>query len=176
MMRSRRDTLRWILPVAAAALMMGCSSAPKPPKPIKPVQIDLTLTGAAGLNPDSRNRASPAVVRIYELKATASFESADFFSLFDKDRETLGADLNARDEFVLQPGQSVTIKREAKSDTRHVAVLVAYRDLERARWRAVTPVASPLTLIQTQVIQINAGARAVEVTGRLIQVPEKDDK
>lgn len=174
MTRSRRDTLRWILPMAAAALMLGCSSGPKLPKPVKPVQLDITLTAAADLNPDGRNRPSPAVVRIYELQATAGFDAADFFSLFDKDRETLGVDMNTRDEFVLQPGQTLTIKREAKSDTRHVAVLVAYRDLERARWRAATPVAAPLTMTQTQVIRIQAGARAVEVTGQLIQVPEKD--
>lgn len=162
MMRSRRDTFKWMLAAAGAGLMLGCSSPPKPPKP---TIIDVKLSAAATVNPDSRNRASPVIVRIYELKAPAAFESADFFSLFDKDRETLGADMTARDEFVLQPGQTVGFKREVKSETRHLAVLVAYRDLERARWRAVAPV----TLNQTQTVQVNAGARAVEMSASVVK-------
>ena len=33
------------------------------------------------------------VVRVYELKALAAFDSADFFSLFEKEGETLSGNL-----------------------------------------------------------------------------------
>ncbi|MCM5680901.1 type VI secretion system lipoprotein TssJ [Schlegelella sp. S2-27] len=146
--------MNWILFVACAAVLWGCASGPKP------TSVDIQLTGDATVNPDSRNRPSPVMVRIYELKTPATFESADFFSLFDKDRETLAADMNTRDEFVLQPGQTLSLKREAKPDTRFIAVLAAYRDLERSRWRAVTA----LSPGKSQVVKITAGARAVEAS------------
>ena len=78
-------------------------------------------------------------MRIYELKAAAPFESADFVSLFDKDQATLGGDVIARDEFVLGPGESMAIKRDLSADSKFLAVMAAFRDLERAKWRAVVP-------------------------------------
>ncbi|WKB53794.1 type VI secretion system lipoprotein TssJ [Eleftheria terrae] len=153
MSRHLPDLLKRIFVVGLAALLWGCSSTPKP------TPIEIQLTGTADLNPDSRNRPSPAMVRVYELKSPAAFETADFFSLFDKDRETLAADLNARDEFVLQPGKTLSMKRVAKPDTRYIAVLVAYRDLERSRWRAV----GALPLGKSQVVRITAGPRVVDL-------------
>lgn len=157
-MRQRTGLLKWISLVACAAALWGCAGSPKP------TRLDIRMSGDAQVNPDARYRPSPVMVRLYELKTPAAFESADFFSLFDKDRETLAADLNARDEFVLQPGQSLTLKREARPDTRYLAVLAAYRDLERSRWRAVTA----LHPGKAQVVQVRAGARAVEISA----VPE----
>ncbi|AKJ28868.1 type VI secretion system lipoprotein TssJ [Caldimonas brevitalea] len=144
---------KWLFAALLGLLLAACAGGPKP------TRVEVQLAGNALLNPDSRNRPSPAMVRVYELKTPAAFESADFFSLFDKDRETLAADLNARDEFVLQPGQTLSFKRDTKPDTRYVAVMVAYRDLEHARWRAV----GALNLGKSQVVRINAGPRAVEL-------------
>ncbi|MCW7540741.1 type VI secretion system lipoprotein TssJ [Aquabacterium sp. A7-Y] len=154
MSRLLPDLLKRLFVVGLAALLWGCSSTPKP------TQVEIQLVGTADVNPDTRNRPSPVMVRVYELKTPAAFESADFFSLFDKDRETLAADLNTRDEFVLQPGQNLSLKRIAKPDTRFVAVLVAYRDLENARWRAV----GGLNLGKKQVVRITAGPRAVDLS------------
>jgi type VI secretion system protein VasD len=120
--------------VLLAAALAGCASAPKPP------QINATVVANANTNPDARNRPSPVVVRVYELKAPAAFESADFFSLFEKDQATLAADMLAKDEFVLQPGQSRTIERPGKVETRYVAVMAGFRELERSVWRGVVPV------------------------------------
>jgi type VI secretion system protein VasD len=115
--------------------LVGCGSAPK----ATPTKINLSLAVSQSANPDTRNRPSPVVVRIYELRAPAGFEAADFFALFDKDRETLAADLQARDEFTLQPGEIKSISRDAKSESRHIAVFAAFRDLERATWRGSMP-------------------------------------
>ena len=82
------------------------------------------------------------MVRVYELKAAAPFESADFVSLFEKDQATLGGDVIARDEFVLRPGETKAIKRELDADSKFIAVMAIFRDLERSKWRAVAPLAS----------------------------------
>ena len=125
----------------AAALMLwtvfvalGCSTPPPP----KPKVLTVEVQAAANVNPDARGRPSPVVVRVYELKSAAPFETADFVSLYEKDQTLLGAEIVVRDEFVLSPGESKSIRRDA-GDSKFLAVMAAFRDLERARWRAVSP-------------------------------------
>ena len=115
------------------------SCASKPPPPPKPKVLTVDVLAAPNLNPSSSGRPSPVVVRLYELKAAAQFESADFLSLFDKDQSVLGPDIVMRDEFVLSPGESNAIKRDLSADSKFFAVMVAFRDLEHAKWRAVVP-------------------------------------
>jgi type VI secretion system protein VasD len=142
-------SLNWRLGIVfVSAVLAACSNVPKVlPVPVfEPASITISLNVSSAANPDIRGRPSPVVVRIYELRSTTSFESADFFSLNDKDQSALGADIVTRDEFFLQPGQSQTIQRKVNSTTRGIGVFVAYRDLERSKWRAVTSVPIPVVL------------------------------
>lgn len=116
------------------------SKSPPPPPPPKPGALVINMAASAGINPTASNRPSPVMVRLYELKASAQFEAADFLSLFDKDQATLGADIVTRDEFVLAPGEKKAITKALVADTKFIGVLAAFRDLERARWRAVAAV------------------------------------
>ena len=61
-------------------------------------------------------------------------------SLYEKDQTVLGADIVVRDEFVIQPGEIKTIKRLLAADTKSIGVLAAFREIEKARWRAVVAV------------------------------------
>ena len=54
----------------------------------------------------------------------------------------LGADLVAREEFVLAPGDKKAINKPLGADTKFIGVVAAFRDLERARWRSLAPVAA----------------------------------
>lgn len=134
--------------LAACVLIASCSNVPKlPVAPVfEPASLSVTITVASNANPDVRGRPSPVVIRLYELRSTTSFESADFFSLNDKDQATLGGDIVNRDEFFLQPGQSQTIQRKASATSRGIGVFAAYRDLERSKWRAVTTIPVPIVL------------------------------
>jgi len=123
--------------VLSLLLVTGCAGMSKPP----PTIVELTLEVAPDANPDARGRASPVIVRLFELKSLAAYEGADFFSLFEKDQATLGAELVARDEFQLQPKETRKLERTLQPDTRHIAVVAAFRDLERSKWRAATAVA-----------------------------------
>lgn len=136
------DTL---LAALLAFLLSACASAPKAEPPAPPTVIQATLAVAADANPDAGGRASPVVVRLLELKNLAAFEKADFFSLFEKGRETLGADLLADEEFVLQPGDSRRFERRLHEGTLHVAVLAGFRDLDRSTWRGSVPVRARAT-------------------------------
>jgi type VI secretion system protein VasD len=119
----------------AALLMAGCASPPKP------TVVVATLQAGAAVNPDVRKRASPLVVRIYELKSAAAFESADFVSLYERDQATLGAEMAAREEFVLRPGETKPWEKTVAPDTKFIGVMAAFRDIERARWKSVIAIA-----------------------------------
>ncbi|GAA4333553.1 hypothetical protein GCM10023144_24930 [Pigmentiphaga soli] len=127
--------------ILCAAGLAACAGKPPPPPPPPPPTVALvSLAAAADANPDARGRASPVSLRIYELRSRAAFDSADFFSLYSRDRETLGADLANKDERVLKPGDSAQFKLDPKPDTRFIGVVAAYRDIERANWRAVAEI------------------------------------
>jgi type VI secretion system protein VasD len=111
--------------------LTGCASAPKPV--VSTLQI--TVEAAADVNPDSRRRASPVTVRIYALKTTAAFDSADFFALFEKDQATLGAEMLAKEEMLLRPGESKVLALKLGPEAKSIAFFAAYRDLEKASWR-----------------------------------------
>jgi type VI secretion system protein VasD len=123
--------------VCAGLALAACGG--KPLLAPKPKVLTVELRAAPDINPNVNGRPSPVVLRVYELKAAAPFEAADFLSLFDKDQSVLGADIVVRDEFVLNPGESQALKRDLGADSKFIAVMAAFRDLERAKWRAVVP-------------------------------------
>jgi type VI secretion system protein VasD len=141
------------------AIMSGCASPPPPPKP---TIIQATIDVRASTNPDAKGRPSPIVLRFYELKSLAAFMSSDFFSLYDRDKETLAAELVAREEFQLTPGKSQQFERKLQPETTHIAVVAAFRDLERAQWRASMPVVPQ----QTTPVVIRLEGSTVSVGGK----------
>ena len=99
---------------------------------------EMSFIVGPNVNPDPTGRPSPVIVRTYELKSATVFNSSDFFAVFDRDKEILGADLVARDEWALTPGSNRQALKNLQRDTRYVGVVAAFRDVERARWRAAT--------------------------------------
>ena len=77
---------------------------------------------------------------MYELKATALFESTDFVTLFEKDQAALGPELLSREEFVLRPDDVKAINKTLSPDARFIGVVAGFRDLDRARWRVSAPI------------------------------------
>ena len=133
----KRICLAVAVAVVAAAAALALSACSSPPKP---TAVSATVQAGAGVNPDLRSRASPIVVRLYELKSSAAFSGADFVSLFERDQATLAADLAGREEFVLRPGETRQWEKTVAPDVKFVGVMAAFRDIERARWKTVVPV------------------------------------
>ena len=102
-----------------------------------PTRIDARIEATEDINPDYDGKASPLVVRLYELKSATAFNNAGFFALYDGDLAELGGDLQNREEIELQPGQAMEVKRDLKPDTRYIGIMAAYRDIDNATWRAV---------------------------------------
>ncbi len=114
------------------------------------------------MNPDTRGRASPMALRVYVLKTSSGFDTADFFALFDKDVATLGADLIKKEEILLKPGDTQALSFVLSADARAIGILAAYRDLSRAQWRQT------ITLQPGQPMNLNAvlGARGMTLQQR----------
>ena len=141
-----------LLPLACSiALAVGCGSSP----PLLRGAIKAEATS----NPDLRGRPSPIVVRVYELKSLAAFNGADFFSLFEKEQETLGSELLGREEYQLLPAETRPYQRQLQPDTKFLGVVAAFRDLENSRWRSAVPVPPKRSVTLT----IDIEARAVTV-------------
>jgi type VI secretion system protein VasD len=102
-------------------------------------KLDLTLNGSDELNPDLNGRPSPIVLRLIELKHPVAFETADFFSLYQRPKEALSPDMVVLEELELRPGEQREMKLSIQPGSRYVGVLAAYRDLPESNWRVVIP-------------------------------------
>ncbi len=150
--------LRFALLLSALSALLLLSACGKPKSP-PPTIVKLTAIASVDTNPDGNDRASPVAVRIYSLRSLAAFESADFYSLFEQDTATLGMDLAGKEEFILSPGQSSPLEKTLGDDVRYIGVIAAFRDIERASWRASVPVPAA----QTTQVTVSIGARSVTV-------------
>jgi len=137
--RFRRELLSIALGSGVGALLLGCASAPKPPPPVITL-LNGSVQAAAGVNPSVSKRPSPLLVRVYELKGATIFRNADFVALFQRDQAELGADIVSREEMMLNPGETRPLTKTLAPETRFIGVFAAYRDLERAHWRAVVAI------------------------------------
>ncbi len=142
-------------PLAALGVALLLSACASPPKP---ASVTGTIQASAQINPSASKRPSPLLIRIYELKSAATFNAADFMSLYQRDQAELAADLLAKEEFVLNPGETKTFAKTLAPDTRFLGVVAAYRDLEHAKWRSVVAIQPS----QPQKVTVTAGELAVE--------------
>ncbi|HXJ84303.1 MAG TPA: type VI secretion system lipoprotein TssJ [Candidatus Methylomirabilis sp.] len=147
-----RGSFRLLSLVCGVALAAGCGTAAPP-------LVQGSIKADPKTNPDAHGRPSPVVVRVYELKGVGAFSTADFFSLFDKESETLGPELVGREEFDLRPGEVRSYKRQLQPDTKFIGVVAAFRDLENSRWRQSAPVPAK----KSDTITVGIEAQAVTV-------------
>jgi type VI secretion system protein VasD len=136
-----------------ALLVSACASAPP-----KPASVTGTIEASTQVNPSASRRPSPLLIRIYELKSATTFNGADFMSLYQRDQAELAADMLAKEEFVLAPGETKTFAKTLAPETHFLGVVAAYRDVEHAKWRSVVAIQPN----QPQKVTVRAGELAVE--------------
>ena len=160
---SPRRRLAATLATLATLALAGCAAKPIALPPIfkpDPTVVRLQLAADATVNADSRGRATPVVVRYYVLQNTVAFDSADFFSLFERDEALLGTAVLAREETTLKPGQVLKVELSPQGEARHLAVLAAYRDVNKIRWRATAPIPQNKTTAYT----VRIGAQGITIS------------
>lgn len=133
----RRRSLLSLPALVAPLVLLQCAPAPKPP-----AVLTLTMIGSTDQNPDLAGKPAPVAVRIYQLTATAKFERGDVFALTEHEQQTLGSDDAGSQEFVLSPGETQTKTFELKPMVQAIGIVVLYRDIDNAQWRADAPAAA----------------------------------
>lgn len=151
-MRGSRATARAIA-AFVCALLVGCGGAPPPPPP---TVASVALAAATNVNPDAGGAAAPVAVRVYQLASTATFDTADFFQLYQNDQSVLGADMLGREEVVLAPGAAQQLTVEMKPGAKFIGVVAAFRDIQNAKWRgSAAPPANQTSQVQISVNGLN---------------------
>src|SRR3990170_4768809 len=112
---SHHRCLRRLSWLGALLLVAGCAA-----KVAKPIPITGVLTAHAAVNPDITGRPSPVAVKVYQLRSAGSFESSDFFSLYNQAATVLGADLVSTTDITVRPGESKRFDEEIDPRTRFV--------------------------------------------------------
>lgn len=159
--------LRSLTMLVTTVLLAGCVSL----SPFSTItKLNLTLTATDQLNPDLNGRPSPVVVRLFELKHPVAFESADFFSLYERATETLSPDLVSSEELELRPGETIELRLGIVGGGRYVGVLAAYRDLPHTRWRYTLPLAA------AQVTKVNLTLDQEGIANTLEKTAQVDDR
>lgn len=158
---------RLLLGLATAVVLTtlaACGGQPpkedKPPAPAPVLRVD--VAAAADANRGPAGQGLPIVVRLYELKAQGAFSGADFYSLYDREAKALGGELIAREELTLAPGQTRQIVKPLNPQARYLGVLGAFRDIDRATWRALVPLVDG----RDNNIEVAVGAKAVRAQAR----------
>lgn len=129
--------LRRLPPILLTLLLLACADTPEQPAPPPPTLVDIQINSAKLINPDADGKASPVVLRIYELREESGFVGADFFALFEKEQAVLAADLVRKQELVIRPGENKTLKIEPDTGTRLLGFFAAFRKLDNAGWRSL---------------------------------------
>ena len=88
-----------------------------------------------------RARAVSVAVRLYSLSARSRFESADVFSLMRRETQVLGAESTGVEEVLIRPGETRKVTLMPKAGVRFLGIAVMFRDIDRAQWRLVAPIA-----------------------------------
>lgn len=148
----------WILPgglVMAAFLLASCGGAPP-----KARSLEVRVTAAADVNPDLQSRPSPVILHMLELSAIDEFNRASFFELTENDTAALGGDVLNRTEIILTPGSSRQTVLELDDRVAYLGFVVAYRDIDNARWRATQAVVPGAT----ESILVDVGRQRISVS------------
>ncbi len=94
------------------------------------------------VNPTSSGRASPITLYFFQLKGADTFNSTNFFALYNNPQQTLGKDYVDMGKIDLAPGSRTEVNFALNPDTQYVGLVAAYQQLPRSVWRTVVPMNS----------------------------------
>lgn len=137
---TRRPALTAVACLIALTVAACSSSEPEREPEPEPTRVVATITATETANPNRDGRASPILLRIYELTSDSKFNAVSFFDLYDSETAALGAELRAREQIPLNPGDETTLEMAPQEGSRFVGAAAAFQDIDNSIWRAVTDI------------------------------------
>ena len=146
--KTRRKLSRYlyqniVLPIAVCLAWLfilslaGCTSMPDANDERETTKLVLDITASPKANPDQRGRYSPIMVTVYELKSPALFQEMDFYSLQTNGKDVLGEDLLNKEDFILQPGETLHVRHKTSLGTTAIGIAAGHRNISYAIWKKV---------------------------------------
>lgn len=130
-------SLHRFAPALLGLALTGCLARPV----ASPLPQTLTLLGESTprINPDAQGEGMSLVVNVYQLKDKAEFQKLTFegASSGRPDTELLGADLIARHELILIPGQPLEARMALHPQCRYLALVGLFRQPDPHAWRTL---------------------------------------
>lgn len=108
-----------------------------------PIPLEITLGALEDVNPTVSGRASPIVVRVFELSNESRFQSADYFELMGPGKVSLEGDVVSSEEYTLLPKEVRVVHKRAAFESKFLGVVAGYRDLGSSTWRAAVQLPEP---------------------------------
>jgi type VI secretion system protein VasD len=119
--------------------------------------LKISFVADADINPDENKKPSPLYIRMYELKSTKMFNKADFISLYERDKEIIGADFIAVQKLKpLKPGDTRDDFLVLDNSTTYVALYAEFLQYKDAVYRVVIPIATTNLVSSSAKIRISA--------------------
>lgn len=128
--------MRWFqcLFLVSAVLLNGCVVANYVVDPY----TNLSFEASDDINPDASGRASPLVIRVYELRSVDTFRSAGFFDLYDEPDSVLNEDLLSMQEVLLRPELVEKLPTMTLNEnTRYLGIVAAFQNIDQAEWKMI---------------------------------------
>ena len=138
-----------LLSIATITLLVSCGGEQNTPaQQVEITQADTTAQKEAEEVCKKGYDKKATTIGFGGFKTTGKVEVKGHFKKFtvdsttvaDTPEEILGPDLLKKDELELQPGSKLEYKMSLNRNTRFIGVVLAYRDIEKARWRSVIEV------------------------------------
>lgn len=155
---------RWLFLGVLVAVLSACTTLNTKVGKMLNFDTDLKLTFKvdADINPDDQKTPSPLFIRMYELKSTKQFERASFLELFERDKETLGAGMIAKQRLKrIRPGEDTEVSFVLDSKTQFIGLYAEFSEYKNANFKVVIPVASQNVIASSATIHIAGNALSV---------------
>jgi len=131
-MKQGRQLLWPVVLAAGLLLLIGCTK--------QPARVNVALSAASNVNPDSSGHALSVVVRIYQLKDKGRLETADYNAIWKSDREILSEDFLDRQERMVQPGTQEMLEIRTHPMAAYLGVVALFQNPRGDTWRRIVPV------------------------------------
>lgn len=157
----------WLKPITivlAIAVLPACTSLNTRIGGWFNLDTDLVLTfkADADINPDDKKRPSPLFLRMYELKSTKQFAKANFIDLYERDAETLGADMVAKQILKrLKPGDEREDSFVLKPETRYVGLIAEFLQYKDAKFKVIVPVAPTNVFASSAIVRVSGNTISI---------------
>lgn len=102
--------------------------------------VKMNIAASSNINPDSRGKAHPVRLKVYQLSNRHNFVNATYRELVKQDFIVLGDSLVRQSEVTVKPGQSLSLALDQNLTGRYLGVVALFDQPNSENWRVISAV------------------------------------